>query len=336
VFTVVTVIFMPLSFVTSYLGMNTSDIRDMENKQTLFWIIALPLTAVTMGSIIYMAYYNDEIRDSSSSLYKRLTGREDTSKTASGISVAQRKHALKTPMDSSSTVDYKSLADEAEFAPPRHFPCSQRFDYTTHAEYLDTSGPALATIAYNDYAQPDTKIIPQSHMGRMTKMAPKVTTYRMPEHYPSAEYERTRSYARHQLPPRPPPPPPPPRPGVTDSRPTYMRVARKYVDVDTLLTFGIPWEIDSTDPAYFILLKWMDESETDMLIEHTRKLRMRRKGHDDSKEFMPYNMTDEWYDYEDGKEKPKKYEWVRKSTKTHTRGTDKGYERSGGTRIHIE
>lgn len=33
VFTVVTIIFLPLSFVTSYLGMNTSDIRDMDNKQ---------------------------------------------------------------------------------------------------------------------------------------------------------------------------------------------------------------------------------------------------------------------------------------------------------------
>ncbi|KAH0553005.1 hypothetical protein GP486_006801 [Trichoglossum hirsutum] len=44
VFTVVTVIFLPLSFVTGYLGMNTADIRSMANRQPLFWAIALPLT----------------------------------------------------------------------------------------------------------------------------------------------------------------------------------------------------------------------------------------------------------------------------------------------------
>src|SRR5690242_16586760 len=48
VFTVVTVIFLPLSFVTSYLGMNTTDIRDMGSSSRLFWAIAVPLTALTM------------------------------------------------------------------------------------------------------------------------------------------------------------------------------------------------------------------------------------------------------------------------------------------------
>jgi Mg2+ and Co2+ transporter CorA len=40
-FTVVTVIFLPLSFVTSYFGMNTVDIRDMASGQSLFWAVAL-------------------------------------------------------------------------------------------------------------------------------------------------------------------------------------------------------------------------------------------------------------------------------------------------------
>jgi Mg2+ and Co2+ transporter CorA len=56
IFTIVTIIFLPLSFVTSYLGMNTSDIRDMESRQSLFWSIAIPLTAVTMGSILFISY----------------------------------------------------------------------------------------------------------------------------------------------------------------------------------------------------------------------------------------------------------------------------------------
>ncbi|KAJ9669259.1 hypothetical protein H2201_000611 [Coniosporium apollinis] len=46
VFTIVTVIFLPLSFVSGFLGMNTSDIRDMSSKQWLFWAIGIPLTSV--------------------------------------------------------------------------------------------------------------------------------------------------------------------------------------------------------------------------------------------------------------------------------------------------
>ncbi|KAJ5523829.1 Mg2+ transporter protein CorA-like/Zinc transport protein ZntB [Penicillium frequentans] len=45
IFTTVTVIFLPLSFVTSYLGMNSVDIRNGTFNQSLFWIIALPSTA---------------------------------------------------------------------------------------------------------------------------------------------------------------------------------------------------------------------------------------------------------------------------------------------------
>ena len=36
VFTVVTVVFLPLSTVTSYMGMNASDIRDMGQGQWIF------------------------------------------------------------------------------------------------------------------------------------------------------------------------------------------------------------------------------------------------------------------------------------------------------------
>lgn len=48
IFTVVTVIFLPLSTVSSYLGMNTSDIRDMQSKQWVFWAAAVPLTVVVL------------------------------------------------------------------------------------------------------------------------------------------------------------------------------------------------------------------------------------------------------------------------------------------------
>ncbi|KAJ5356935.1 hypothetical protein N7517_011544 [Penicillium concentricum] len=45
-FTIVTVIFLPLSFVTSFLGMNTTNIRDTNHTQQVFWAAALPLTAL--------------------------------------------------------------------------------------------------------------------------------------------------------------------------------------------------------------------------------------------------------------------------------------------------
>ncbi|KAF2633060.1 hypothetical protein BU25DRAFT_323702, partial [Macroventuria anomochaeta] len=119
VFTVVTIIFLPLSFVTSFLGMNTTDIRDMGSSSTLFWAIAIPLTAVTMGSVLYIGYNGDDLRDTFGSLYRTMTGKQDRSIGARGISVAQRKLARTSATDSNSILDFSSLADEAEFANPR-------------------------------------------------------------------------------------------------------------------------------------------------------------------------------------------------------------------------
>ncbi|KAJ5020311.1 hypothetical protein PSV08DRAFT_223167 [Bipolaris maydis] len=63
IFTLVTIIFLPLSFVASVFGMNTSDIRDMDSDQTLFWAIALPVT-ITIGTIsLIAAYRHTDIRE---------------------------------------------------------------------------------------------------------------------------------------------------------------------------------------------------------------------------------------------------------------------------------
>jgi hypothetical protein len=56
IFTLVTIIFLPLSFVSSVFGMNTSDIRNMTNSQGVFWSIALPVTA-TVGGLSMLAAY---------------------------------------------------------------------------------------------------------------------------------------------------------------------------------------------------------------------------------------------------------------------------------------
>ena len=52
VFTIVTIIFLPLSFVASVFGMNTKDVRDMHYNQWAYWAAGVPLTVVVvLGSL---------------------------------------------------------------------------------------------------------------------------------------------------------------------------------------------------------------------------------------------------------------------------------------------
>ena len=48
VFTVVTLIFLPLNFISSVLGMNTSDIRETSRSSKLFWEISVPFMSVVL------------------------------------------------------------------------------------------------------------------------------------------------------------------------------------------------------------------------------------------------------------------------------------------------
>ena len=59
VFTTVTVVFLPLSFVTSYLGMNTSDLRNTKSTQTLFWATGLPVTLTVLSLAWIVVYYGE-------------------------------------------------------------------------------------------------------------------------------------------------------------------------------------------------------------------------------------------------------------------------------------
>lgn len=61
VFTVVTIVFLPLNFVTSFFGMNTSDIRDMNATQSLFWLVAICVTAGVLGVSIFLAFQGGNI-----------------------------------------------------------------------------------------------------------------------------------------------------------------------------------------------------------------------------------------------------------------------------------
>ncbi|KAH7319933.1 hypothetical protein B0I35DRAFT_352491 [Stachybotrys elegans] len=48
-FTVVTIIFLPLSAVAGIFGMNTSDVRDMQPTQWLYWSVAIPVTLAVIA-----------------------------------------------------------------------------------------------------------------------------------------------------------------------------------------------------------------------------------------------------------------------------------------------
>ena len=48
VFTTVTIILLSLSFVSSIFGMNTSDIRNTDTHQWIFWACVIPLTIAVM------------------------------------------------------------------------------------------------------------------------------------------------------------------------------------------------------------------------------------------------------------------------------------------------
>lgn len=63
IFTIVTIIFLPLNFVSSFFGMNTSDIRDMSRPQWAFWASAIPLTLIVLGISFFVARETEPLKD---------------------------------------------------------------------------------------------------------------------------------------------------------------------------------------------------------------------------------------------------------------------------------
>jgi hypothetical protein len=59
VFTTATVSFLPRSFVTSFIGINTSDIRNIDGGQTLFWADVIPISAALVCLSFVYAYKGD-------------------------------------------------------------------------------------------------------------------------------------------------------------------------------------------------------------------------------------------------------------------------------------
>jgi hypothetical protein len=61
--------------------------------------------------------------------------------------------------------------------------------------------------------------------------------------------------------------------------PTYVKVHKEHLSIETLTYFDIPWEWDSTDRNYIIILCELDQRQTDALFEHTQRIRNRTMTH---------------------------------------------------------
>jgi hypothetical protein len=57
--------------------------------------------------------------------------------------------------------------------------------------------------------------------------------------------------------------------------PTYIKIHKDHVDIETLKYFKLPWGYDPSNSNYYLIFQEMDSKETEYLFEHTRKIRKR-------------------------------------------------------------
>ncbi|KID77360.1 uncharacterized protein G6M90_00g098180 [Metarhizium brunneum] len=81
-FTIVTVVFLPLSAISSIFGMNTNDIRDMDSGQWLYWAVAIP---VTLLIIVIGLWWMGELGNVLGWLSGRQTGRVSNTRYVPGV-----------------------------------------------------------------------------------------------------------------------------------------------------------------------------------------------------------------------------------------------------------
>ncbi|KAI5921592.1 hypothetical protein F4810DRAFT_712415 [Camillea tinctor] len=87
VFTIVTLFFLPMSFFSSFMGMNTTDIRDTNWDQRFFWMISLPLTAAVVGLALIYGYKWDSIMDFSSTVWDVYQTRREGRHKPAGLDI---------------------------------------------------------------------------------------------------------------------------------------------------------------------------------------------------------------------------------------------------------
>ncbi len=263
VFTVVTVIFLPLSFVTSYLGMNTNDIRNMNNNQSLFWEIALPLTFVVMALCVFISYKGSSIQDQLSSIYRSASGKDDQGISARDISIAQRRRA--------GIID-TTLADEDEYANPQEDPGLE--DFKRRAT-MGTTYTSAAATAGADIPTTRTGAVEYTSAEAATTTTTAATAFR--RRLPQSRLMQTTEYTETiNLP--PPPPTMQENLQASQERPTYTRIEKRFLEEESLRAYNFPFESDPSNANYWLIRQTLSDREQRVLFEHTAQLRSQRRS----------------------------------------------------------
>ncbi|KKY27590.1 putative myosin heavy [Phaeomoniella chlamydospora] len=63
---------------------------------------------------------------------------------------------------------------------------------------------------------------------------------------------------------------------VDVSRPTWIKVHRKYLHPETLEAYGLPWDFYEKDTNYVVIKKYISQSLQDELFEHTRTMKSKK------------------------------------------------------------
>lgn len=92
-------------------------------------------------------------------------------------------------------------------------------------------------------------------------------------------------------------------------RPTYTRMARRHLSIETLRVYGIDFDYD-TDPNYVLIKRWVPEAEQDVLWKHTRVIREKR----DSKLLLTIEDKPKHHHGGDSN-----FEWVRKKERRRSK-----------------
>jgi len=77
IFTAVTVIFLPLSFIASVLGMNTNDVRNMDLSQWVYWVTAIPFTGALIYIIAWLAGETELLKPDFKKLLRTTKNQEE-------------------------------------------------------------------------------------------------------------------------------------------------------------------------------------------------------------------------------------------------------------------
>ena len=105
-FSVVTIIFLPLSTVAGIFGMNTNDIRNLDQDQWLFWAVATPISILIVLGLFWAGELSNAWSGFLDFLLRR--GRSDT---------RVRSLILRRSTDRSDYESYNSSSQETEYDP---------------------------------------------------------------------------------------------------------------------------------------------------------------------------------------------------------------------------